>query len=82
VNQINQIANYALLEYPDNANISDQSPADYWPNFKARYSDDEWQTANYWHALPPAWSEMTYLDFLAERRNRIAQVIRDGFEKI
>ena len=82
VNQINQIANYALIEYPDNANISDQSPSLYWPNFKARYSEEDWRVANYWHGLPDGWSNMAYVDFLAERRKRIAQVIRDGFEKI
>jgi hypothetical protein len=82
VNQINQIANYALIEYPDNANISDQSPAVYWPTFTARYSEEDWRVANYWHGLPEGWSNMAYVDFLAERRKRIAKVIRDGFEKI
>jgi hypothetical protein len=82
VNQTNQIANYALIEYPDNANISDQSPAVYWPTFMSRYTADEWQIVNYWHGLPDGWSNMAYVDFLAERRKRIAQVIRDGFEKI
>jgi hypothetical protein len=33
----------------------------------------------YWHALPDGWESLDYFDFLAERRKRIAQVIRDGY---
>ncbi len=80
--QTNQIANYALIEWPDNADISAQSPADYWPQFKDRYTKAEWPTIRYWHALPENWEAMNYEDFLKKRRGLIAQVIRDGFEKI
>ena len=80
--QTNQIANYALIEWPDNSDISAQSPADYWPQFKDRYTKPEWPTIRYWHALPENWEKMNYEDFLKKRRGLIAQVIRDGFEKI
>lgn len=82
IHQTNQIANYALIEWPDNANISAKSPADYWPQFKARYTSVEWTNIRYWHALPENWEVMKYEDFLKNRRGLIAQVIRDGFEKI
>ncbi|HWQ26641.1 MAG TPA: DUF262 domain-containing protein [Chlorobaculum sp.] len=80
--QTNQISNFALIEWPDNADISDNSPADYWPQFKDRYTEAEWPTIRYWHALPENWELMKYEDFLKKRRGLIAQVIRDGFEKI
>ncbi len=80
--QTNQIANYALIEWPDNADISAQSPADYWPQFKNRYTKADWLSAHYWHALPENWETMNYEEFLKKRRGLIAQVIRDGFEKI
>ncbi len=82
IHQTNQIANYALIEWPDNSNISAQSPADYWPQFKDRYTNAEWPSVRYWHALPENWETMKYEDFLKKRRGLIAQVIRDGFEKI
>jgi len=82
IHQTNQIANYAMVEWPDNADISAKSPAEYWPKFKDRYTSAEWPTIRYWHALPEAWETMTYEDFLKERRSRIAQVIRDGFESL
>jgi hypothetical protein len=82
VYQTNQIANYALVEWPDNADISDDSPAQYWPKFKDRYTDDEWKLIRYWHALPEHWEGLGYDEFLKQRRNLIATVIRDGFVKI
>jgi hypothetical protein len=82
IHQTNQIANYALIEWPDNSDISAQSPADYWPQLTDRYSEADWSTVRYWHALPENWESMKYEDFLKKRRGLIAQVIRDGFEKI
>jgi hypothetical protein len=80
--QTNQIANYAVIEWPDNADISARSPADYWTELQSRYSDAEWPTIRYWHALPKNWEKMNYEEFLKQRRSLIAQVIRDGFEKL
>jgi len=34
------------------------------------------------HALPERWYEMEYQQFLKERRKKMAEVIRQGFEKI
>lgn len=82
IHQTNQIANYAMIEWPDNSDISAKSPADYWPGFKDRYTEAEWPTVRYWHALPEGWETMGYEEFLKKRRSLIAQVIRDGFEKI
>jgi len=82
VHQTNQIANYALIEWPDNANISAQSPADYWPQFKNRYTAAEWPTVCSLHALPENWETMKYEDFLKTRRGLMAQVIRKGFGSI
>jgi len=36
----------------------------------------------YWHALPDGWEHMTYPDFLQARRERMAQVIRAGYERM
>ncbi len=82
IHQTNQIANYALLEWPDNADISAQSPADYWPGYKGCYSEAEWPTVRYWHALPERWETMKYENFLKQRRGLMAQVVRDGFARI
>lgn len=78
----NQIANFALVEWSDNIDISDHAPSEYFPQFMSRYSDEEWQALRFLHALPEGWQDMPYPAFLETRRKAIAQVIRRGFEKL
>jgi len=80
--EVNQIANFALVEWKDNIDISDDSPAVYVPPYKKRFSEDELKAMYRWHALPEKWEEMPYDAFLAERRKLIAQVIRAGFQQL
>ncbi|MCS7011923.1 MAG: DUF262 domain-containing protein [Anaerolineales bacterium] len=79
---INQAANYALVEWSDNVKVSDRPPSDYVPELESRFSPDEIQAMYRLHALPECWYEMGYYEFLKERRKRMADVIRQGFEKI
>lgn len=78
----NQIANFALVEWSDNIGISDKSPAEYLPQYAARFTQKELDDMMYWHALPKGWEEMEYPEFLEARRKGIARVIRDGFLKL
>lgn len=73
--EVNQIANFAFVEWGDNGDISDESPAEYFP----RYSDRFDESMAFWHALPPNWTAMEYPSFLSERRKLIAKVVRAGF---
>jgi hypothetical protein len=82
IRDTNQIANYALVEWSDNIEISDSAPSEYLPQYINRFSDDELAKMYYWHALPKGWESMSYDDFLKSRRKAIAQVIRDGFQKL
>jgi len=77
---INQIANYALVEWDDNGKIGDREPSDYFPEFAARADNEaERGRMHFWHALPEGWQTMPYAAFLAERRQRMAEVVRRGF---
>lgn len=80
--EINQIANFALVEWSDNINISDVSPAEYFPQYAARFSKEDLERMCYWHALPVGWEKMDYATFLTERRRLMAKVIRDGFGRL
>jgi hypothetical protein len=82
VREINQIANYALVEWWDNIPISDDAPATYWPKYIERFSNEETSQMCYWHALPEGWENMEYRSFLYERRLKMAKVIRDGFSNL
>lgn len=80
--QINQMANYALLEWPDNIDISDTAPRDYVPALRERFAADEWERMADLHALPSGWETLDYDDFLAARCRLMASVIRRGFETL
>ena len=75
----NQIANYALVEWDDNINISDDAPQDYLPKYTSRFNQEELKQMYYWHGLPENWELLDYKDFLVERRKLISNVIKDAF---
>lgn len=80
----NQIANFAPIEWVDNAEISDDPPAKYWPEFVAKKGLDEVKLRNirYWYALPTGWEHMGYPEFLLHRRGLMARVVADGFRTL
>jgi hypothetical protein len=79
---INQVANYALVEWSDNIEISHRPPREYVPELESRFSSEEIQRMYHLHALPERWYEMEYQQFLKERQKRMAGIIRQGFDKI
>ena len=79
---INQMANYALLEWPDNLSISDEAPSDYVPRIAERFSENDWSAMQEFHALPADWQSMNYEEFLDARRKLMAAIIRQGYEKL
>ncbi len=78
----NQLANFALVEWSDNIDISDNAPSEFFPTLEQKNPMAERPNMYYWHALPESWQQMNYKNFLVERRKRIAQVIRDGFQRL
>ncbi len=77
---INQIANYALVEWSDNIQISDSPPATYYPQYVHAMSGPE--EMSFWHALPESWAQMEYGSFLEARREKMAKVIKAGWEML
>ncbi len=78
----NQIANYALVEWGDNADISDKKPTHYWPTLRERIASGALLQMCYWHALPDGWEDMEYSVFLSRRRELIAKVIADAYTRL
>jgi len=79
---INQLANFALLEWPENISISDAPPREYVPEIRSRFSSSEWEKMQELHALPDGWESMSYQDFLTQRRRLMAAIIRRGFDTL
>lgn len=81
--QVNQVGNFALLEWPDNIKIGATPPAEYFPKyFKQHVDAGEADKFYFWHALPNGWETMEYEDFVLARRSLMAKVIRAGFDKL
>lgn len=79
---INQMANYALLEWPENLDISDDAPDVYVPKIAARFGEADWRAMQEHHASPAGLATMRYEDFLYDRRKLMAGIIRKGYEKL
>lgn len=77
--KINQMANYALIDWKDNAEILDAAPSIYYPEKCKNMSTLEIQHMEEENALPHGWENMKYEDFLQERRKLMSAKIKAAF---
>jgi len=82
VARVNAIANMAFLDWPDNAKIKADDPAEFWSVMTSRMPPQQVKRQAYWHALPVGWEQLPYATFLERRRSLIAKVVRDGFNQL
>ena len=93
--RINQIANFAFVEWFTNIGISDEDPSVYWPaqvqtmlkpsehNPQLRADLEKRLSVQMrLHGLPSGWSNLAYEDFLKERQILIAKVVRDAWSQL
>ncbi len=73
----NQVANYTYLDYVTNIDISDKPPMEYVGEYREKLGEEEYQKTCAENALPEGFENMEYMDFLAVRRNLMAQIIRN-----
>jgi hypothetical protein len=89
---VNQIANLAVLEWHDNLSISATDPSEYWPVYldamrhpqdgMAAFTEAEIESMVRLHALPGDWPELSFDEFLLNRRRLMARVIREAYERL
>lgn len=82
--KINQVANFALVEWSDNITISNQPPTVYWPQEVTDKNIDKARRTRQeeWHALPDGWIVLGYDEFLHQRRRLMANVIHEGYKRL
>lgn len=78
--RVNQIANFASVEWPDNIKIGKKSPSEYAPILDHQLTTSQREQMYAWHALPHLWWELPYDEFLVQRRVRMAGVIQQAWE--
>lgn len=77
--ETNQIANFTLVEWGDNAQISETAPSEYLPEMTERFTQKEIETMFRLHGLPFGWENMDYHEFLEKRRELMARIISEGY---
>lgn len=80
--KINQMANYAFIDWKDNMDILDDAPSVYYPIVCEGKSEEEILRMEEENALPHGWENMAYENFLAERRKLMAAKIKAAFEQL
>lgn len=79
-NRINQMANYAYIDWKDNMEILDDAPSVYYPIICEGRTAEDIAKMEDENALPHGWQNMQYEDFLVERRKLMAAKIKEAFE--
>ncbi len=82
ITRTNQVANYAYIEWSDNALAAAQPPDEYLPALTEGFNATALAEMYALHALPPAWETMEYDEFLQQRRTLMADVVRRGYTAI
>jgi hypothetical protein len=77
---INQIANFAPVEWPENLKIGKKPPSAYVPPLDHKLTGAQREQMYGWHALPHLWWELPYEEFLLKRRVRMARVIQQAWD--
>ncbi len=78
-NKINQMANYAYIDWKDNMDILDDAPSVYYPIVCQGRTAEQIKAMEEENALPHGWENMSYEDFLIERRKLMASKIKEAF---
>lgn len=78
--RINQMANYAFIDWKDNMEILDAAPYVYYPVVCQGRSEEAIKKMEEENALPHGWETMAYEDFLVERRKMMAAKIKEAFD--
>ena len=78
----NQIANFTYLDYATNIDISDKAPDQYVGEYRQRLGEADYQKTCEDHALPENFESMDYLEFLEQRRLKMAQVVKNAYQKL
>ena len=78
--EVNAIANFTFLTQETNLLVSDRDPAEYLAEFAAKDSD---AVASHWIPMgPELWKVENYRDFLAARRELLAEAANDLFDSL
>lgn len=78
----NQIANFTYLDYATNIDISDTPPAEYVGRYREKLGEEGYKLACAQNALPENFEQLSYPDFLVQRRLLMAQIVKKAYAEL
>ena len=78
----NQIANFTYLDYTTNIDISDAPPAEYVGRYREKLGEEGYKLACAQNALPENFEQLSYPDFLNQRRLLMAQIVKKAYAEL
>ena len=72
----NQTANFTYLDYVTNIVISDAPPAEYVGRYREKLGEEGYKLACAQNALPEKFEQLSYPEFLSQRRLLMAQIVK------
>lgn len=78
----NQIANFTYLDYATNIDISDSPPAEYVGRYRDKLGEDGYKTTCAQNALPENFEQLSYPEFLSQRRLLMAQIVKKAYNEL
>lgn len=75
-------ANFTYVDYQNNIYISDDPPAEYVKRYRGDLGEEAYLKACREHALPIGFENMSYEDFLRDRRKLMSELVKDAFAKL
>jgi hypothetical protein len=78
----NQIANFTYLDYATNIDISDAPPAEYVGRYRDKLGEKGYKLACNQNALPENFEQLSYPEFLSQRRLLMAQIVKKAYHEL
>lgn len=78
----NQIANFTYLDYTTNIDIFDKPPIEYVSEYRKKLGEDGYELACEQNALPKNFENLSYPEFLKQRRMLMAQIVKKAYQEL
>ena len=78
----NQIANFTYLDYVTNIDISDAPPKEYVERYREKLGEEGYKLACAQNALPENFEQLSYPEFLSQRRSLMAQIVKKAYKEL
>lgn len=78
----NQIANFTYLDYTTNIDISDKPPIKYVSDYRKKLGEEGYELACEQNALPKNFENLSYPEFLKQRRMLMAQIVKKAYKEL